>query len=53
MWQLLGLLADFLGSTPPWRVTVADRYEMKRKVRELRERERRIQAAEAKRDRSE
>ncbi len=39
MWEIFNGLLDFLGWVPPSRVTVADRYEMKKKIRELKRRE--------------
>ena len=39
MWILFGAFLELLGAIPPGRVTVADRYEMKRKFRELRRRQ--------------
>jgi len=39
MWDLLGALFEILGAFPGRRVTVADRYEMKRRARELRRRD--------------
>ena len=48
MWDLLASLLEVFGIAPPGRVTVKDRYEMKKKVRALRLRERaEKQAAEA------
>jgi hypothetical protein len=35
MWDLFSAVLDLFTISPPWRVTVKDRYEMKRKVREL------------------
>jgi len=47
MWDFLSGLFDLLGSLPGRRVTVDERYEMKRKVRELKRKEK---AAKAKAD---
>lgn len=40
MWDFIADLLSIFGSAPGSRVTVEDRYEMKRKVRELKDRER-------------
>jgi hypothetical protein len=45
MWDLLAAIADLLTSLPGGRVTVAERYAMKRRVRELKKRERAVQSA--------
>lgn len=36
MWDILAGILEIVGSLPGRRITVADRYAMKRKVRELR-----------------
>jgi hypothetical protein len=46
MWDFIADLLSVFGSFPGSRVTVEDRYEMKRKVRELKNREREDAARE-------
>jgi hypothetical protein len=40
MWDFVAAILDLLSAEMPFRVTVKDRYEMKKKVRELKRRER-------------
>jgi hypothetical protein len=39
MWEFVAAVLDLFTTAPPWRVIVKDRYEMKKKVRELKARE--------------
>jgi hypothetical protein len=50
MWDLIGVLLDLL-SIPGGRITVKDRYEMKRKARELKKQEKELAAAKRANDR--
>ncbi len=52
MWEILDALFDLFGAVPPRRVSVADRYAMKRKVRELRKREKERSREKERADRS-
>jgi hypothetical protein len=40
MWDFVAAILDLFSGQIPFRVTVKDRYEMKKKVRELKNRER-------------
>jgi hypothetical protein len=39
MWDVIAAVLDLFTTVPPWRVTVEDRYEMKKRVRELKAKE--------------